>query len=212
MHSDVFVSGWAGYACLFPRLAKTTRFFVPFSPWLEEELRTRVMEGSRGGTLLAWSTGAHMVLRWGDPVLACFDRVVLIAPFLDFTRCLPLRIVHAMRGRVEKECLPALTEFYANCGLIGDAPDVSGLAVPEELVRGLTWLADASLAPVPPLTCSDRIHVIHGRRDRIVPARALKDVMRMLPCASLIRPDCGHYIPEEHLFPLLHEITDTKRL
>ncbi len=168
------------------------------------------MEGS--GTLIAWSTGARMVLAWGDPVLACFDRVVLIAPFLDFTRCLPRRIVLAMGRRIARERIAALHEFYANCGLTGAVPDISGEAKTDELVRGLDYLAHASLEPAVPLACSDRVHVLHGTRDTIVPVRAVREVMRLLPHASLTRPDCGHFFPEDHLFPLLHEITDTKRL
>lgn len=201
VQSDVFVSGWAGYGFLFPRLAAATRFLVPFSPWQEEDVLEMLKNTPKGGTLMAWSTGAHMVLKGGDRILERFSRVVLIAPFLDFTRCLPRRIIEAMGARIGVGWKPALTEFYTNCGLPALPAGALNNVVPGELLHGLDYLLHSSIAVKGPLACAGRVQIIHGMRDSIVPARAVRAVMDMLPGATLLRPECGHCACEDHLFP-----------
>jgi hypothetical protein len=98
-----FLSGWAGYRELFPGLGGVEHFYVPFSPLGENDLKDIFLRHIHAQTLVAWSTGAHMILKWGDAVLNRFSHVVLVAPFLDFTRCLPVRIVKRMQDRFNKE-------------------------------------------------------------------------------------------------------------
>ncbi|MDD2219343.1 MAG: alpha/beta hydrolase [Desulfoplanes sp.] len=198
---DIFVSGWAGYGFLFPRLVAATRFLVPFSPWQEEDVLEMLGNTQGGGTLFAWSTGAHMVLNGGDRILERFSRVVLIAPFLDFTRCLPPRIIEAMRSRIEEEWIPAITEFYTNCGLPALPAGALDNVVPGELIHGLDYLLHSVITVKGPLACAARVQIIHGMRDIVVPVRAIRAVRDMLPGASLVRPDCGHCVSENHLFP-----------
>ena len=212
MDGNIFVSGWGGYEFLFPRLAAIVPFVIPFSPWQEKDVLERLGNTKPGGILMAWSTGAHMVLKGGDGILERFSRVVLVAPFLDFTRCLPPRIVRAMHTRMKGEWKPALTEFYVNCGVPALPGGSLNKVMADELLSGLDYLLHSSITLEKPLACADRVQIIHGMRDTIVPARAIRAVRDILPAASLLRPDCGHCVLENHLFPLFHESTDTKRL
>ncbi len=199
-----WLSGWAGYRTLFPVLGRLPHFHTPFFPMGEEELRQVVAK--EVDTLIAWSTGAHMVLKWGEKVWRRCSTLLLIAPFLDFTRCMPPRILHAMQDRLLHEGVQVLGEFYANCGVAGEVPLPLDNAVVPGLVQGLGYLLTSQCSPGRAADASTRIHLVHGTADRIVPSRVFEEVCFMLPQAHVHSLPCGHYVGEHLLIPLIESI------
>ena len=207
MDAICFLSGWAGYGTLFPRLGKIPHFHVPFAPLGEQDVKDILIDEVHAQTLVAWSTGSHMVLKWGGAVWDRFSRVVLIAPFFDFTRCLPPRIIRSMQDRLAEEGAGVLTEFYANCGVPG------GFRVPfedvciSELVEGLEYLLESRCLLEGIADTGTDMHLVHGSKDRIVPSRAFREVCSALPQAVVHRPACGHFVSEQCIIPLVESIS-----
>jgi hypothetical protein len=202
-----FLSGWAGYRELFPGLGGVEHFYVPFSPLGENDLKDIFLRHIHAQTLVAWSTGAHMILKWGDAVLNRFSHVVLVAPFLDFTRCLPVRIVKRMQDRLNKEGARVAGEFYATCGLPpGGCIPLEGVCI-SELVGGLEYLLHSHCAPDRTAGTGTNIHLVHGTKDRIVPSRAFHEVCSLLPQAAIHQFRCGHLVDESLFLSLIDTIT-----
>jgi pimeloyl-ACP methyl ester carboxylesterase len=207
MRKDIcFLSGWAGYRELFPVFGQGECFHVPFSPFKEDELKDVFAHRVHARILVAWSTGAHMVLKWGAPVLTRFSRIVLVAPFLDFTRCLPVRIITRMRERLTREGASVVGEFYATCGLPPEACVPPPEARIGELIYGLEYLADSRVLPGEHATPDRHIHLVHGSGDRIVPRRAFREVCSLFPGAAVHRLACGHMVDESRLFSLVDTV------
>ena len=205
MHKNIcFLSGWAGYRDLFPGLADIEHFYVPFSPLGEDELREIFLHRIRAQTLVAWSTGAHMVLKWGDAVLKRFSRIVLVAPFLDFTRCLPVRSIRKMQNRLINEGACAVGEFYATCGLpLGGCMPREAVRI-SELVVGLEYLLHSHCTPDLAAGIGKNLHLVHGVKDRIVPSRVFDEVCSFFPLASVHPFCCGHIVAESLFLSLLN--------
>ncbi|GAU08998.1 alpha/beta fold hydrolase [Desulfoplanes formicivorans] len=198
-----FLSGWAGYRELFPFLGRLPHFYVPFAPHGEQAIRNILLGQDGDQTLVAWSTGAHMVLKWGADIIDRFARVVLVAPFLDFTACLPCRIIRNMQARLEQEGPGVLTAFYANCGVPSDlAVPLEGVHV-DQLIRGLAYLVRSRCIPDLLADVQTPIHLVHGSKDRIVPKRAFARVGSLLPRAKVHCFPCGHFVPDHLLTSLV---------
>ncbi|WP_462324832.1 alpha/beta fold hydrolase [Desulfoplanes sp.] len=202
-----FLSGWAGYAALFPRLGGLSHFQVPFSPFGEQKVKDTIINQVHAQTLVAWSTGAHMVLKWGGAVWDRFARVVLIAPFFDFTRCLPPRIIRSMQDRLASKGAGVLSEFYANCGVPGGVGvNFEDVCIPE-LVEGLDYLLESRCSLAGCADTGTDIHLVHGSKDKIVPLRAFREVCSALPQATVHRLACGHFVDEQCIIPLVESIS-----
>jgi pimeloyl-ACP methyl ester carboxylesterase len=199
-----FVSGWAGYAPLFPHLSRTLDFVVPFVDEDEAGLAARLSAGGR--VLVAWSTGAHMVLRLRAELFPRFGKVVLVAPFVAFYDYVAREPVRAMRAAVAAEG-PRRTvrAFHRACGLRGgvpDAPDADGPA----LARGLDYLL-TSRAVLAAGEDGARVRVVHGAGDRVLPLAASAHVAGLLSGSWRSLVDAGHHVPEDILLGVLHEET-----
>jgi hypothetical protein len=191
----LFLSGWAGFAPLFPRLSGACEFAVPFTPEYPDEDAVFRRLDTGGGTLLAWSTGAHMALRHG----ACFrnfSRIVLVAPFLRFTDSLPARIVRSMLQELDKDPKRLLDNFYTTCG-VHDAPrEIHCNAA--LLADGLHYLLESEVTQVPAFE-PERCLLVQPQKDRVVRAKAARAVELMLDGIPVKQVPGGHCLSEEIL-------------
>jgi pimeloyl-ACP methyl ester carboxylesterase len=196
--NPVFVSGWAGCECLYPGIAAAARYLVPFVRHSEAEIARVLDQG--GTTLLGWSTGAHIILKRLPRLLDRFGRIVLAAPFLSFTRYVPKPRLEAMIAAMRTDPAKTVDSFMAKCGHCGP------LSVEEadhsSLVRGLEFLLDSEAALPPGLT-GERVTIVHGERDRIVPLAASLELHGLLPGSTLLTIPGGHKIPEQVLMDLI---------
>ncbi len=198
-----FLSGWAGVRSLFPRLGALQDFYVPFSPLGERELRDIFSTRTQTRTLLAWSTGAHMVLSWGRDIWERFDTIVLVAPFFDFTRYMPSRIIQKMQARLLEEGPDVLLEFYANCGITAPVSLAAEHLDLSRLIEGLEYLLASRCACLDRNHVGTTMHLVHGTHDRIVSARAFEEVCSAMPQAQVHHVASGHYVDEDILFSLV---------
>ncbi|WP_147822525.1 alpha/beta fold hydrolase [Salidesulfovibrio onnuriiensis] len=195
--SLTFVSGWAGYPELYPGLAKRAEFLLPFVGMDE---RTIVRQLQRGGdTLMAWSTGAHMVLKYWRAIEPHFGRIVLAAPFLDFTSFTPERVVRLMLRQFGKDPGAVLHQFLKNCGCPRTV--ACDPAHAEPLAQGLRYLLESRAHPAH--SGGHKVVLVHGQHDRIVAPEASEDILQHLHGARFLALPCGHWIPENELFVLL---------
>ncbi|ACV68338.1 alpha/beta fold hydrolase [Desulfohalobium retbaense] len=206
----LFLSGWAGPPGLFPDLASEVYFLQPFIDGPEE---TIIPSLSGGPLLLAWSTGAHMVLKHTTTIFPLFAHIVLIAPFLAFTDGFPPRLLRRMQQGLAANQAATLAQFYRNCGIRQTAALVrqSPASQTETLYAGLDYLL-RSQAPDQHRVPHGHVCLVLPQQDRIVPPKAAERVRRALPRASVRRPETGHYVPEPILNAIVHETTGSPLL
>ncbi len=185
---------------LFPRLAATSRFLVPFLHHDEAEIARTLQQG--GTTLAGWSTGSHIICKHLPEVLHRFDRIVLVAPFLAFPRYMPRSRVDAMITAMGRDPDRTVESFLKRCGHGG--PVSSASADAPSLVKGLRFLLQSTAELPQGLSCGN-LTLVHGERDRIVPVQASLDIMSALPGARLVRVMSGHLVDETILLHYLHE-------
>jgi len=207
MTLGAFVSGWAGYGALYPVLSELLDFVVPFVDTdLEQGEENLVRRLTGGEVLVAWSTGAHMVLRLRKTLFPRYRRVVLAAPFVAFYDYVPRETVRAMLDSLLAEG-PQRTAraFYRNCGMRGALPEVPVEHGPA-LAAGLEYLL-TSRAVLALDEDGSRVRILHGASDRIVPMQASAHVAGLLSGSWRSLIDAGHFVPEETLLAVLHEET-----
>ncbi|WP_243547321.1 alpha/beta fold hydrolase [Pseudodesulfovibrio tunisiensis] len=194
MSDTIFVTGWAGYADLFPNLAARSEFLLPFIHQTEREVFDR-LDSTTASTLVAWSTGAHMVLKRWTRVAPKFDRIVLVAPFLCFTDHVREKLVRHMIRDLRRDDEAVVRAFLRNCGYNGNYRyDRSHL---DGLFTGLEYLR-ASRA-MPSNLHAEKVTILHGEHDRIVPPVASEDIWEIMRGATFVALPHGHWIPEDEL-------------
>jgi predicted esterase len=193
-NNNLFISGWAGYSELFPSLADRYEFMLPFISHSEREIFDR-LDSNRGGTLMAWSVGAHMVLKRWSRVIQNFDRIVLVAPFLSFTDYTSEKVVRLMVRSMRNDAQQVVNLFHNNCGFPGkltiDSHDIKGL------FSGLEYLR--SSRAMPSHLGAEKTTILHGEHDRIVNPQASEDIWEIMPKATYTALSYGHWIPEDEL-------------
>ena len=187
MTQTVFCSGFAGPEALFPGLSGRTRFVAPFLDGDEAFVLGRLMGG--GDVLAGWSTGAHLILKHATALFPRYGRVVLLAPFLRFADCYPLRAVRAMAAGMAADPAATIAAFWQNCAV--DAPPAYDPAWTGALTAGLDYLL-ASEAAVPGVA-ANHVTVVSGAADRIVRASAVEKVLAALPGAAHVIHPGGHW-------------------
>lgn len=193
-----FVSGWAGFPALFPHLPPGARFLAPFAGQDEAAVLAGLEPG--GDALVAWSMGAHLVLRHRAVILPRFARVVLAAGFLRFTDFTPARVLRLMRRGLLADPAAVVRAFHDKCG-VTPAPMPDGVAA-EELAAGLDFLAVSAADPAPVSGCgAGHVLLVHGLDDAVVPPEAAQRCLEALPGARLEILRNGHFLP----LPLLLE-------
>ncbi|BBD08059.1 alpha/beta hydrolase [Desulfovibrio ferrophilus] len=203
MSRIVFVSGWAGYPELFPQVSALTEFVTPFHDGSETEVVERLRQG--GEVLMAWSTGAHLVLKHRQDLFPRWRRVVLLSPFMNFCVHVPRNTVEQMRDTIMNEG-PKRTvrAFWRNC----TAPKVTFDHDDDSraLADGLDYLLDSS-ALIEPGESGANVRIVHGVDDVIVPPSAASDVSSLLSGSWLSLMAYGHYPSEDLLLGILYEET-----
>jgi alpha-beta hydrolase superfamily lysophospholipase len=178
--------------------------------------------------LLAWSTGAHLVLKHRAALFPLFSRLILAAPFLSFTDHVPAAKVKLMIRGLKRDPEAVLRDFHALCRARGEQPGTSqneekntkigdGPAsfVPDHvpaLIQGLEFLLE-SRVPAPGLPFAGvkgpDIVLVRGDGDAVVPAQACRDSAALLAAEGFLPRVLvglhGHLPPETMLSALLHE-------
>ena len=204
MTDVLFISGWAGYPFLFPSLSKNTKFLLPFVQEEPEDIACQA-RNFKGSIIIAWSTGAHILLSRLDEIKN--KNIFLLAPFLDFTSFTPEWVLNRMIQGIKKDVHKVVNKFWQKCGIKKQytAPEENGPG----LIDGLKFLSSSKIK----LEISDlksRLFIVHGRKDKIVPFKATEQLCSLLQEAELIMLSTGHYIPEETIKQLVYAKTDTK--
>ena len=187
MTQTVFCSGFAGPEALFPGLSGRTRFVAPFLDGDEALVVGRLMEG--GDVLAGWSTGAHIILKHAAALFPRYERIVLLAPFLRFADCYPLRAVRAMAAGMKADPAATIAAFWQNCAV--DAPPAYDPAWTTPLAAGLDYLLAS--AETPPAVAAGHVTVVSGAADRIVRASAVDKVLAALPGVAHVVHPGGHW-------------------
>lgn len=188
----LFISGWAGYPELFPQLAGKGEFLLPFVRHSEEDVFA-ALTASEATNLVAWSTGAHMVLKQWESVVERFDKIVLLAPFLAFTDHTPEKLVRLMMRGMRRNAAEVVRQFHLSCGCKGEIQfDEKDAA---SLTEGLEYLCSSRAQA--PTVGAEKTVLVHGDHDQIVSPQASEAIWKGIPGATRITLDCGHWI-EEH--------------
>jgi len=202
----LFMSGWAGYPGLFPRLHPSACFIHPFVSHTHKSV-CKLLTGKKWDVLMAWSLGAHICLDVLPDIKA--DSIFLIAPFLSFTRYNPASRVHSMLSGLEKNPEATLRWFWRRCAVRNmpscTSSDFIGLA------QGLRYLLNSRIDSLKNPRRST-VTLIHGRKDRIVPEQAVLEVRRNLSRSLFISLPEGHFIALEKIDQKVYEQTGTKIL
>lgn len=199
MKLSLFVSGWAGFAPLFPGLAGD--FLLPFVRHDEADIEAAVAQAARSGqetALVGWSSGAHILLKRCQPLFPSFAKVLLLAPFTRFTDHVPESELDALAAGLARAPAAALRGFYRRCGIVRNMPAPGAEAV-AGLIEGLDYLA-TSRALVESLP--GNVVLAHGEFDRIVPAAASRELARTGRARLAVVPG-GHYFTPEQVHELL---------
>ncbi|WP_457571138.1 alpha/beta fold hydrolase [Desulfovulcanus sp.] len=204
MTDVLFISGWAGYPFLYPALSRSRLFLLPFVQDSPEKILAQA-RSFKGSTIIAWSTGAHILLSQLSEIKD--KNIFLLAPFLDFTSFTPEWILNRMIQGIKEDVHKVVSRFWKKCGI------KEHYMAPEEdapgLIDGLKFLA-CSKIKLEISELNSKIFIIHGQEDKIVPLSATKQLSSLLPEAEFIVVPAGHYIPEETIKQLVYAKTDTK--
>lgn len=196
-HDILFVSGWGGYPELFPVLSKRGEFLLPFIRHDERYIFER-LEKSPASTLIAWSTGAHMALKRWRQVVANFDKIVLVAPFLSFTDYTSDKVVRLMIRGMRRNATEVVRQFLGNCGYPGtinfNEKDTAALKA------GLEYLLASRAAPSH--LGGDKTVLIHGEHDRIISNHASEDIWEVMPQANYTAIPGGHFVSDHEIIDL----------
>ncbi len=201
LSGSLFISGWAGYQTLFPAFSKQARFVLPFIDCSDENLEPVL--SSHWKTVFAWSLGAHLCLKNLNRIRA--DRLVLIAPFLDFCQGTSRERIKDMLRGLDKNPRTTVRWFWKACSV----RQLPGEAVTDvqNLKKGLEFLIHSRISPES-LNREMPVTLIHGRTDRIVPARLSQRIKKCLPQACYHLLPYGHFIPETEIIKIAYEKTD----
>lgn len=194
-----FVSGWAGYPQLYPTLAGQGTFILPFVDGSERAIVRQL--GLGGDVLVAWSLGAHMVLKYWRAIEPHFGRIILAASFLDFTVFIPENVLPDMTSRFGMYPEGVVREYLDLCGCPRKAPFMAGDEKP--LAEGLGYLMQSRAHPVH--SGGHKVTLVHGQFDRIIPPEGSEDVLQHLSGAQFLALPCGHWIPEQNLLDLISQ-------
>ena len=204
-----FVSGWAGFGELFPKISSRHAFFVPFVTHSEAEINDALTGG--GEILAGWSTGAHIILKNIAELSAKYEKIFLIAPFGSFTDYQHPKTVMLMIRKMKKDPEAVLKDFYENCG-IKDFTPVIGEETRSRLIEGLEFLINSRATGAGCAINNANIYAVHGLNDLIVNCRAGEEIANSLCGGRIITIESGHYVNEQTIADIIYENTHKKIL
>ena len=199
-----FVSGWSGLPCLYPQIAAKADFIVPFYDHTAEHVTAALGKG--GDVLVAWSTGAHLVLDQLSLASDKFSHIILIAPFLDFTSSVPARVIKRMRTRLLQEPEATVSEFWKLCGGTQQCPRLTEPQV-NNLAAGLDLLMSSQIQP--DLTIDVQVALVRCQQDQVVLPTAFNAVSAALEQATIINCEAAHMPQEQQLIRIISHVSGT---
>lgn len=166
------------------------------------------LEAGRSLYLGGWSLGGMLVLEHASGLGGVLSGIMLIASTPRF--CADPRQpwgadpeeIRAMRKNLQRDPETVLTAFYRRSAHPHEVdPDASqhwlrdSVAHLGDLIAGLNYLVDADLRAGTGLR-GVPVHLLHGRRDAIVPFAASRSLaVDLMPSRLDIVPDAGHDLP-----------------
>ena len=197
--SLVFVSGWAGFDYLYPNISQKYPFLVPFADQWKEENIVNNLKDTKSDILIGWSTGAHIILKHIDTIKDNFGYIILVSPFRYFLSFTKEAILNIMIENFKKEPQKVIKNFLKKI----NANYIEHEFNKESMLKGLIFLKESKILKIKQIT---KLHIIHGKKDRIVPYRESCSIVSK----PIILEKTGHYLNEEMLAKLCYEITDKK--
>lgn len=189
--NNVFISGFGGYEELFPTISSKSKFFKPFIDNLDDIFSAM---HSGGNTLMGWSTGAHIIAGRLPLVADKWKKIVLVAPFDDFTNCFGTRVIDAMIKGMDRDFHKTMNLFYTKCGIRSDfEADIKHRDV---LKEGLVFLKNSKIKEGYP---AENIIVIYGCNDQISKRTGVLNILRLFEKSKFMEVDQPHYISEDIL-------------
>ncbi len=183
---------------LFPVFSAQCNFFLPLIQDADENLEPILSRSWK--TVFAWSLGAHLCLKHLNRLRA--DRLVLIAPFLDFCQGTSAEKIKDMLRSLDNNPQATVRWFWKACAV--KQPPKPPVDQAHALKKGLELLIhsrveQSSLATHLPVT------LIHGLADRIVPPATSENIKSCLPRACCRYVPYGHYIPEPEILNAIQQ-------
>ncbi len=199
-----FVSGWSGLPCLYPQIAANTDFIVPFYDHTIEQVNAAL--GTGGDVLIAWSTGAHLVLNQLSLASDNFRYIILIAPFLDFTASVPARIIQRMRTRLRKEPEATVSDFWKLCGGTQQCPQLNDQQL-RHLTAGLDLLMNSQIRSIK--ESGTHVTLVQCLADQVVLPASFNAVSAALEQATIIQCHSAHMPQESELIRIVSNVSST---
>lgn len=169
--------------------------------------------------VVAHSLGLHLL---PAEILRSADLLVLAATFAHFHGGTRLdqkrssRTIAAMQERMLEEPMDVLNDFYSNCyhPLLTNhmllMRDIKSLD--QDLLLEDLELLNKNKIDIESIDCGQRILLVHGSEDTVVPAQHSHELNEALPKSSLVLFEgAGHCLPLTHVAPVWISLRNTLR-
>jgi len=185
----IFLSGWSGFREIYPEISKKCKYIVPFEDegFLERYLNEIKQEED---LIVGWSLGANLIIRELDRLNA--KRIILIAPFFNFTDYVNKRVIDLMIRSFERNREKCVIDFWSKIGIRTNLQT----KVSHSLKDGLIFLKERN--NFNEVYHKRNILVIAPTNDRILPLNAFIEVYKRI-FGSIIKIYSNHYIEESIL-------------
>jgi hypothetical protein len=197
MNKNIFISGWAGFKELFPNLQKKDiKIFVPFLDFMPEETK-KYFKNYSGSCLLGWSTGSHIVLNNLDIFYENFDKLLLFAPFDEFTKFYDKKILKLMRRKLKISPFQVLYDFMIKSGM-NETDLIPKKNIPiDKLDTGLEYLENCKLKKTEKIKDFSKLHFIQGIKDEIVFEKSIDDMKNKFKNSKVYKTNSPHFFNEK---------------
>jgi len=186
---NIFISGWGGYLDMFKYIPNVTNFYVPFiddDRLIEREIATG------GYIIIGWSTGGHIIAKQIHKHIDKWEKVILIAPFCDFTNSFSEKTLNMMIKNLKTDFIGTMENFYLKCGFAGklnlDLQDIV------KLEKGLEFLKHSK---VDKGCSSNKINILYGTDDKIVKRKEIDAILKIFGNARFIELCQPHFMDEK---------------
>lgn len=189
--TNVFLSGFGGYKDFFPLISENCRFLVPFVNKLEDIFSCM---DCGGDTLMGWSTGAHIIGKNLHSITDKWQKIVLVAPFDDFTNCFGSRVIDAMIKGLDRDFYNTMSLFYKKCGIRTEFK--THIEHIDEFKECLNFLKSSTIEKS---SLAENITVIHGCNDQISKRTGVLKILHLFKNSKFMEVDQPHFISEDIL-------------
>lgn len=184
---NFFISGWAGFRETLD-VPEDWHFIVPFLEFDEEGI-LNFFEEKSGETLVGWSTGGHIIIKNLTFFYQRFNKIIVVAGFKKFTNYVHPRVIKRMIEKMKNSPESVIKEFLLNAGANPLLPEQIEY---EKLINGLEFLMSSQVSDFP--SEHAKLNLIQGRKDKILPLKALEDLKFCFPFARTYVIEKPHWI------------------